>query len=367
MGYNFLGAQGILTRGFPTGSSSAGNDSLKRRDRFEDSITIRFHYLDSSRNLLIDSSINDFTTRFPVPITYHYLGNPGTAAKSILFAPQQKIGWDPGFHAYDIYKWMLERVRFFNTTRPYTELGYMLGSQSQQIIELLQTQNLKPYWNATLQFRAINNPGFFQNQKTAHNNYLLSSWYQSPNRRYNNYFVLLGNKLRAGENGGIKNDTDYLNIAQYNERLSVPTKIGVAQPFSRNFFGNDIRTGNRYNESDFLLRQQYDVGQKDSIVTDSTVIPLFYPRLRFEHTIKYGSYKYEFSDVDADSVYYSDSYGIKLSSPIDTLLLSDKWKEWTNDFSIYQFPDAKNSQQFIKAGMEYQWLKGILKNRSENY
>jgi hypothetical protein len=367
LGYNFLGAQGILTRGFPTGSSSAGNDSLKRRDRFEDSITIRFHYLDSSRNLLIDSSINDFTTRFPVPITYHYLGNPGTAAKSILFAPQQKIGWDPGFHAYDIYKWMLERVRFFNTTRPYTELGYMLGSQSQQIIEVLQTQNLKPYWNATLQFRAINNPGFFQNQKTAHNNYLLSSWYQSPNRRYNNYFVLLGNKLRAGENGGIKNDTDYLNIAQYNERLSVPTKIGVAQPFSRNFFGNDIRTGNRYNESDFLLRQQYDVGQKDSIVTDSTVIPLFYPRLRFEHTIKYGSYKYEFSDVDADSIYYSHNYRINLPSLTDTLLLSDKWKEWTNDFSIYQFPDAKNSQQFIKAGMEYQWLKGILKNRSENY
>ena len=371
LSFNFLCAQGILkgigNRGFPTGSSSSGSDSLKRRDHFDDSITIRFHYLDSSRNLLIDSSINDFTKRFPVPATYHYLGNTGTAATSILFAPQQKIGWDPGFHAYDIYKWMPDRVHFFNTTRPYTELGYMLGSQSQQIIEILQTQNIKPYLNVSLQFRAINNPGFFQNQKTAHNNYLLNSWYQSRNRRYNNYFVLLGNKLRAGENGGIKNDTDYLNITQFNERLSVPTKIGASQPFTRNFFGNNIRTGNRYNESYFVLRQQYDIGQKDSIVTDSTVVPLFYPRLRFEHTIKYGSYKYEFSDVDADSAYYRDNYGISLLSPTDTLVLADKWKEWTNDFSIYQFPDAKNSQQFIKAGIEYQWLKGILKNDSGNY
>ncbi len=77
------------------------------------------------------------------------------AATSILFAPQQKTGWDPGFHAYDIYKWMQESIRFFNTTRPYTELGYMLGSQSQQIIEIFQTQNFKPYWNTTLQFNFV--------------------------------------------------------------------------------------------------------------------------------------------------------------------------------------------------------------------
>ncbi|HVE61351.1 MAG TPA: putative porin, partial [Chitinophagaceae bacterium] len=287
LSFSFLEAQGILrgigNRGLPTGSS--GSDSLKRRDRFEDSITIHYHYLDSGRILSLDSSINDFTTRFPIPHTYHYLGNTGTAATSILFAPQQQTGWDPGFHAYDLYKWKLEKIRFFNTTRPYTELGYVLGSQSQQIIEILQTQNIKPYWNATLQFRAINNPGFFQNQKTAHNNYLLNSWYQSPNKRYNNYLILLGNKLRAGENGGIKNDIDYLNITQFTERFSVPTKIGAPQPFTRNFFGTNIRTGNKYNEFNFLLRQQYDIGQKDSIVTDSTIIPLFYPRLRFEHTL----------------------------------------------------------------------------------
>ncbi|HVE60270.1 MAG TPA: putative porin, partial [Chitinophagaceae bacterium] len=109
------------------------------------------------------------------------------------------------------------------------------------------------------------------------------------------------------------------------------------------------------------------IGQKDSIVTDSTIIPLFYPRLRFEHTLNYGSYRYEFNDLDADSVYYSNNYGINLLSPTDTVILKDIWKELTNDFSIYQFPDAKNSQQFIKAGIEYQWLKGDLKNGSQNY
>jgi hypothetical protein len=34
-----------------------------------------------------------------------------------------KAGWDAGFHSFDIYKIKLEDTRFFNTTRPFTELG----------------------------------------------------------------------------------------------------------------------------------------------------------------------------------------------------------------------------------------------------
>ena len=182
------------------------SDSLHHRNQLEDSITINFRYLDSARNYKLDSSINDFSRRFPVPATHIYLGNTGNATRSILFSPNFTAGFDPGFHAFDVYKWKLERVRFFNTTRPYSELNYLLGSRTEQIIELLHTQNIKPNWNFSFQYRLINSPGFFKNQKTNHNNYLLTSWFQSMNKRYNNYFVLLSNRLQSSENGGIKND-----------------------------------------------------------------------------------------------------------------------------------------------------------------
>jgi hypothetical protein len=114
------------------------------------------------------------------------------------------------------------------------------------------------------------------------------------------------------------------------------------------------------------MRQQYDLGRKDSLVTDSTVIPLFYPRLRFEHTLKFASNRYHFQDMDnaqsqyeLDSTYYFDNYGI---IPGDTLMLTDNWREIHNDFSIYQFPDAQNLQQFIKAGVAYQLLQGNFNN-----
>ncbi len=155
--------------------SGGGSDSLKRRDRNEDSITVRFRYLDSTRNYLLDSTITDFTRRFPIPATNIFLGNTGTASRSILFSPLLKPGWDPGFHALDIYKWSLEKARFFNTTRPYSELNYQLAAKSEQIIEIIHTQNIKPNWNFLFQYRLINAPGFFSNQKTNHNNYLFTT------------------------------------------------------------------------------------------------------------------------------------------------------------------------------------------------
>lgn len=350
-------------------------DSLRHRDKLEDSITIYFRYLDSTRNYLLDSSVNDFTRRFPIPATHIYLGNTGNATKSVLFSPVLTAGWDPGFHAFDVYKWKIEKVRFFHTTRPYSEINYMLGSRVEQVIELLHTQNIKPGWNALFQYRLVNSPGFFKNQKANHNNYLFTSWFQSENRRYSNYFVVLGNKLESSENGGIVDTQNYLKDPIYKDRFTIPTKIGGDDPFTSNFFSNKITTGNKYHEFTLLMRQQFDLGRKDSLVTDSTVIPLFYPRLRFEHTFSYDDLEYDYLDQQhlteagqtytPDSAYYQDNYGITLLT--DTVSLHEDWKNFINDFSIYQFPDAKNLQQFIKMGLFVQNLTGYLKGGRKSF
>jgi hypothetical protein len=372
--------QGITNRVTSLGNMSSGaggGDSLHIRRLEEDSTTVRLYFLGSPRAYTFDSSINDYTIRFPIPATHIFLGNDGTATRSILFAPQIKAGWDPGFHALDVYKWRLENIRFFNATKPYTELSYTIASKAEQIIEILHTQNIRPYWNFSFNYRLISSPGSFRNQKSNHNNYLFTSWYQSPNKRYNNYFIFLLNKLQVGENGGIVDSVDYLNDHNYDkDRLAVPTKIGGQPSYETNYFDNSLYTGNRYKETNFLLRQQYDFGRKDSLVTDTTVIPLFYPRLRFEHTFKFGNYQYNFQDLPVitrtqsnspDSLYYKNTYNIDIRNGGDTVFIKDKWKEISNDFSIYQFPDANNLQQFIKLGLEVQLLKGTLRSSESFY
>lgn len=360
-GNRFGGGGGRQTNG------SGENDSLQHRSGLEDSITISFRYLDSTQLYKLDSSISDFTRRFPIPATNIYLSNTGSASRSLLFSPNLSSGFDPGFHAYDIYKFKLEKVRFFNTTRPYSELNYQLASRSEQIIEILHTQNLKPNWNISFNYRLINAPGFFKNQKTNHNNYLLGSWFQSVNKRYNNYFVLLSNKLEASENGGLKDDANYLDNVDYKDRFNIPTQLGGDGAFATDFFNTKISTGNKYKELTILIRQQYDLGRKDSLVTDSTVIPLFFPRLRFEHSFQYKQNKYLFQDNVGDSLYYKKNYDTTLGQPIDTFLVKDSWREFINDFSIYQFPDAKNLQQFIKVGLMLQNITGELATQKKSF
>jgi len=350
-----------------TSGSGGGTDSLQHRDKNEDSVTISFRYLDSARNYKLDSSIVDFTRRFPIPATHIFLGNTGNASRSLLFSPNFSAGFDPGLHAFDIYQYNLEKIRFFNTTRPYSEINYQLGSRVEQIIELIHTQNLKPNWNASFQYRLINSPGFFKNQKTNHNNYLLSSWFQSVNKRYNNYFVLLGNKMQSAENGGVVDTFNYFNSSIYKDRFNIPTKLGGDDPFSSNFFTTRINTGNKYSEFTALLRQQYDLGRKDSIVTDSTVVPLFFPRLRFEHTFQLDKNKYSFEDYQVDSIYYKTYYDTSLPRFIDTLIVRDSWKIMANDFSVYQFPDAKNLQQFIKLGILLQNISGEFSSGKKSF
>lgn len=358
-----------MGQGMRSVRGGGGNDSLRHRNRNEDSVTIYYRYLDSSRHYKLDSSVNDFTTRFPIPATNIFLGNLGTASRSILFSPSMTPGWDPGFHAFDIYKWKPEAIRFFNTTRPYTELNYLLGSRTEQIVEAMHTQNIKPNWNASFRYRFINSPGFFQNQHTNHNNILFSSWYEGKAKRYNNYFFVLANNLQSAENGGIKSDLYLKETVTYKDRFNIPTVLGENQEYSNDFFSTSISIGNRYREFTILMRQQYDLGKKDSIVTDSTVIPLFYPRLRFEHTISYNEDKYQFIDqaqtTSSDSEYYYNNYGITIN-PGDSLNVRDRWKNLTNDFSIYQFPDAKNLQQFVRLGASLQMLKGEFDSASSS-
>lgn len=351
-----------IQQGLPNFSGQGGaRDSLQHRNRNEDSISIYYRYLDTATAHKLDSSISDYNTRFPIPYTFQYLGNIGSAANSILFQPLQTPGWDPGFHAYDVYRWTSEKARFFNTTRPYTELTYSIATGTQQNIEILHTQNIKPNWNFALNYRLLNGPGYFNNQKTDHNNYLLTSWYQSNNKRYNNFVAFVGNKLQAAENGGILSNENYLDDPKFSDRFGIPTKLATGTSFARDFFSSSLTTGNRYNTFNAVVRQQYDFGKKDSLVTDSTVIPLFFPRLRVEHTFTYGEYKYTYEDTKPDSVFYSYAYGMTIPAKNDTLFFRDKWKEIKNDISIYQFPDAKNLQQYIKVGIEWQALTGILK------
>jgi hypothetical protein len=356
--------------------SSQGSDSIafEHRDDLKDSITISYIHLNSLVRERLDSSIDDFGKVYSVPSDYVTLGNNGNAAFPVLFTPLMKAGWDAGFHAFDVYKYTFENTRFFKTTRPYTQLSYFLASGKEQVVKVLQTQNIKPNWNVGIEYRLISSPGFFQTQNTSHNNYRFFSNYQGKRKRYASYLVLLGNKLTSSENGGIQSDS-FLQDPNRKRRFAVPVNLG-GDVETQNIFSTKVNTGNLYKDFTAFFRQSYDFGKKDSIIiNDSTTEYLFYPKLRFQHTIEYVSPSYEFRDIlkdesfaKSDSAFFKKWYDTTLI-PTNGLnfVLHDRWKFVSNDFVIRQFPETKNFGQYIEAGLRLENFSGFFESGKKNF
>ena len=331
-----------------------GGDSLsfEKRNFAADSVNVQFKYLDTAKYLTFDSSITDYYKRVPLKPWLVNIGYNGNPTRSILFNPMRGIGWDAGFHALDPFAFTIPETRFMNTTKPFTELGYLVGSKAEQQISVLHTQNISPDWNAVAHYRMVTAPGTFNAQNSSHNNIRINSDYTSRNRRYHAYLIILSNALQSSENGGIR-DVSYLinENPAYNDRFNIPTNLAPSIYSSRNFFKVNLLTGNRYVNKSMLYRHQYDFGKKDSLVTDSSVVRFFLPRLRLEHTIESSNHSFKFLDVQSfgASDFYSTHYGI--NSLPDTVHFQMDTKALKNDFSVIQYPDAKNLLQFFKAGV----------------
>lgn len=346
------------SQGRITGKKDTTNQTLQHRDKYEDSITVSFRYWDSTRNNKIDSSIDDFYTRFPVSWRYYDMGNFGSAAKSYLFQPLMKPGFDPGFHAYDVYMYTPENTRFFQTTRPYSETVYLLGSRAEQMINLFHTQNRKSNFNIGLDFRVINSPGTYRNQSTNISNTRVNTFFQTNNKRYTNNIIFIANKILSSENGGIQPNQNVDSLFM-NNPTSALTKLGSALLTRRSIFGVTIGIGTQYNDLTFVLRHSYDFGQKDSIVTDSSTVKLFYPRLRFQHTLQYSNKSYEYHDNALEPSDYENFMQYTVF-PLgrDSLKFRDSWQTLTNDLAIISYPQKNNLNQFLKLNAGYENIKG---------
>lgn len=351
------------------GSTSGSKDTIgfEHRNDKKDSISISYKYLDSIRSIPFDSTINDFDKYFSVPSSYLYMGNNGAAAYSLIYKPSTKPGWDAGFHAFDIYRYTLEESKFYKTNRPFTQLSYQLASGKEQMIKVLHTQSPRPNFSFGFDYRLISAPGFFTNQNANHKNYRLFGNYQGKRKRYAAFLILVGNTLKNSENGGIRFDSSLSN-PNLKDRFNVNVNLGNANKYLSSPFNTTVNTGNVYKDFTLFVRQTYDIGKRDSVeINDSTTEYLFYPKLRVQHSFTYSTYNYLYKDNVADSAIYKNWYDTIVKYGTDSFFVKEKWAVMSNDFTLLQFPDTKNSGQFISAGVRFESIKGELKSGTRNF
>lgn len=337
-------------QGFSSMQSSKKPDSLQRRDKYADSITIYYKLYNQNDILKLDSSVNDFFVHYPIPYTSYNLGNLGSASNSYLFKPKTNVGWDAGFHSFDTYLYTLEQTPFYQTTRPFTEFGYLLGAKGEQMVEVKHTQNKKQQLNFSFDYRFSNAPGNVKNQNANVNNMRITANYQGKRKRFASFLVLLFNQTASSENGGLVNSA-LLDSLSLNDPYELETRLGVSGSSFRNPFNTSIATGTKYKQNTIAWRQTYDFGQKDSIVKDTVVLHMFYPRIRFQNEINIQNSQFSFVDANPTKEGYMNYFGLNYDS--GTVRYIDNWSLVSNEFSIISYPEKNNSNQFLQLGSGY--------------
>lgn len=156
------------------------------------------------------------------------LGNVASPSFNVDDLFQNPFFWEYKPTLFSRFYSNIEKSRFYDTKRPFTRLQYTQGKRNEQILKLLFTVNVKPNWNIAFEYNRHTVAGLYLSQKTGIHQLNFTSEYLSKNKRFKgNYFVIY-NASKWQENGGLTNDTTYLQDA-FQSRLTVPVNISSGE------------------------------------------------------------------------------------------------------------------------------------------
>ncbi|PKQ61457.1 hypothetical protein BZG02_16010 [Labilibaculum filiforme] len=258
-------------------------------------------------------------------ISNTYLGNLGSPYISNVYKDRNNSEQFLLFSNYRDYMLKPEDIIFFNTTTPYTSIYYETGGakgQAENLLKVLQTQNVNPFWNVGVSYNLISSDGQYQNQKTKLYDFSFFSTYRKE--RYGLDFVLNQNSLSNEENGGLLDDTELTDDSEDSENLQV--KLDDSKSKLTNF--------------NFFMKHSYGIGEEREVVQEKDTT-YAYP-MNFVYGFHYESDSWRFRETLLDDTFYSNYY-------YDSETTFDK-VEYSNFRNSFQLIFNENKNKWIRLG-----------------
>jgi hypothetical protein len=287
----------------PVGNTMSSDQKIisdsnsKKQITTDDKIQLSYTKANDTTNITPDTTISLLHRNPLLSIWDVDLGNLASASNSLYFSPDLNPSLQLGLRSIRPYLKTWDSLKFYNTTRPYTDLYFRIGGKQEQMIKLLHTQNITPSWNIAVEYQKIGSPGYYKLQRTNHDHLTLNTQYKSNNLRYEAKAALLYNKIQQDENMGIL-DERFLSDANYNDKRLVPVKT-----INSNEGTNRSSVTNYYRNLSLNLQQQYFIGKADSVLSEDSTEKkyTFKPYFGIKHRF-YADYSfYRFKNLNPDS------------------------------------------------------------------
>lgn len=296
---------------------------------------------------------------------YLYTGNLGQACYSLFPKFEASTRFRYHENVFDGYGRKSNTINFYQTERPFTSLSYFSSIEDEYQVEVLHSQNITQRWNFSLHYNLINSEGLYTNQKTKNNYFDFTTNYYSKNLKYQVKGGIIWQKLDLQENGGISDDSLFVNDIQTN-RGGMPVNLYNAFTDFNTFcvFAQQSYTFAHQpgllviSDTTWIVRAKDSVppasdsvSKQDSVrrddITDSFLVrydtTVYEPHVfnwgAFVHNIEFNKQKHNYNDPATSAEYYHfiyfDSVATRDSDYVYTL---ENSLFWTNDiYKDHQF------------------------------
>ncbi len=302
------------------------------------------------RDHLMDTAQTGFQVSNPIyktSISQAFLGNIGLQTRDNLYFSQEMKPEYFFLRSFAPYISTPENNVFYNITTPFTILEYFSSTgdrlKREETFHVVHSQNINPFINLGFDVRLLGSEGSYLRQKSKFNSVSLFGSYTGKD--YSLYSSFHINTQSAQENGGMKNDSIFMNSNK--DERAYEVNLDEAESSMRNL--------------NFHFTHRYKFGKSEQI--PDTTSETGFRRLR-ERTTKTGSfihniefqrnyrlYKDNISDLNRD--FYPDyyinpnqtsdsSYFHSLSNMVQVMLDENPNRE--NDFGARAF-------------IEHDWIK----------
>jgi hypothetical protein len=310
-------------------------DTLKVFGTFEND----FDFCNVGKNYFeIDTLLSDFQKNenfYHSNPFFAKSSNSGLAERDLIFQNEYDYNQISSHKYFSHYFYNNANAKYYNTINPFSNAFYMMGPKREQVFDFFFTRNFGKYINAAVDYSLLYSPGRYKNQKSNDNFVNVTSNFHSKNKKYMalaNYFY---NRMKIQENGGIANDSDFIQKLTSNQLMDVNL--------------NNDKTNiieNRVKESGIYFRQYYFPGytlnKKDTIKDNQKYIAFG----RFSYSVLFRNEKESYYDDNPASGFYQNIFFPDSAVTHDSLQVNfiENKIEWSN---IHYYISDSLEQHFV--------------------
>jgi hypothetical protein len=327
------------------------NSKTNNKEWRDPTARVFYRYLHSDQEYVPDTSLNTFHRRQFLQPWYRHLGNHGSPVYNLFFTPEYRVGPTLGYHVFDVYRFNVDSLKYYNTNRPYSVFTYQLGSKQEQTAQVMHTQNILPNWNFAAQYRKLTSPGTYLIQRTNHDNASFNTHYQSPKLHYTIFAGFVYNKEQNDENGGLVNE-DHLTDSSFSDRRTIRVRFQNDNFGAINANLRRSSVSNVMRDLSVLIQHSYNFGRIDTIYSEDSTRYAFVltPRFGLTHRFKYINEKHEYKDLRPDSAKYAEFFRAGFAQN-DSVFSRQRWSSLDNSFALNGFLGSAQNPLSFSAGI----------------